>query len=901
MGELPFPPKDLPLKADVGALGRLLGEVLREQGGELVYSPVEQARQLARRRRDGEAGAEEALTRLLSGLEPDLAEEVVRAFSQYFSLVNLAERIHRVRRRRDYLKSGAAAQPGSLVAVLAGLAERGVPFATVREALRDLAVEPVFTAHPTEATRRTLLLAEQRMARALIERLDAERLLPLEEVAALGRVREDLTVAWQTEEHPSVRPSVGEEVEHVTFYLVDVVYRIVPAIQSELERAVRAAYGEAYTAPSPVVRFASWVGGDMDGNPNVGAETIATTLHRHRQLIVERYRAEVEDLFRRLSQSTARVAVTPALSARLEEYRQRFPERQQRLPARWVDMAYRAFLFQVDGRLEASLRDGPEAYAGPAELLSDLRLLEASLLAGRGKNAGARRVQRLLRRVETFGFHLAALDVRQDSGVHRRVVGNLLGEAGFVDLPAARRLALLEQALGAPPALPSQLDPESERTLAVFRTLAESRRRYGPEALGPYIISMATGPDDALAVLLLARVAGLTGPDGAVPLDVAPLFETVPDLAAARRTLEALLAHPLYREHLRRRGDYQVVMLGYSDSNKESGLAASRWALAAAQADVVAATDAAGVRLTLFHGRGGTASRGGSKPRDGILAQPPHSVRGHLRVTEQGEIIDAKYGLRDTAVRTLELMTGAVIEATLAGEGQPVDPSFLEAMRLCADESRACFRALVYDDPELEAYFRASTPIDVIERLSIGSRPVARGKKRGIGSLRAIPWSFAWMQSRQLITGWYGVGRGLEAMAQAFGPEHAARMAKGWPFFKNLLDDVEMVLAKADMPIAAHYAALAGEPGRRIFAGIRTEYERTRELVLRAQGSRELLDGEPTLQRAIRLRNPYVDPMSLVQADFLARWRAAGSDEPALERVLFTTVRGIARGLQNTG
>lgn len=895
-----FPPKDVPLRNDVNTLGSLLGEVLQEQGGPELLQRVEAARLAARGRRQGEVEADEALTAQLRGMPTGSALELVRAFSAYFGLVNLAERVHRIRRRRDYLREGSAEpQPGGLVAVLRTLRDRGVEAAQLHELLAHLEVTPVFTAHPTEATRRSLLTKEQRMARSLVDRL--VEVLPVEEDAALARIRHEVTTAWQTEEL-STAPTVADEVEHVVFYLTEVIYRIVPVFYEGLADAVQAVYGAPLPPLSkPLVRFGSWVGGDMDGNPNVGAATIRATLTRHRALILKRYVAEVRELFEHLSQSRSRIQVDPALEQRIIATQRLLPD--ETILERYRDMPYRVLLWLMSRRLEATEADKINGYSGPNEFASDLQLILGSLQQHRGGHAGAFRVQRLLWRVQTFGFHLATLDIRQDSLVHRRVVGELLGVADYLDKPAKERAALLQAALAKPmPELPvAPPGSEMASTLDVMHSIATCRQRFGSAAIGPYIISMCQGPDDVLALLYLARRAGLVDDAGQVALDIAPLFETVPDLQAAPATLEAMLGNGLYRDHIRLRGDRHLVMLGYSDSNKESGLAASRWALQEAQVALVRVAEQAKVTLTLFHGRGGTASRGGSKPRAAIIAEPPGTVRGRLRLTEQGEIIHSKYGLRDIALRTLELMGGAVLEVTAGSVGAPPKPEWLQAMQCIAQKSRAVFRAMVYDDADFFAYFTAATPIDVIGRLRIGSRPAARRAQKGIQDLRAIPWVFSWTQNRQMLPGWYGVGSGLQEAAQRFGLETLQAMAAGWPFFANLIADTEMVLAKADLPIGKRYAALAGAIGERIWPCIEAEFRSTCDFICQIQKTQELLDREPVLQRAIRLRNPYVDPMSLLQVDLLQRWRAGDRQDTELERALLTTVKGIARGLQNTG
>lgn len=891
------------LRRDVSYLGAMLGEVLIEQGGRALFDVVEGARVAARSRRDGDADAEQTLDDLLTGLAPEDAAEVARSFSAYFALVNMAERVHRIRRRREYLRSGTP-QPGSLDDVVARLAASGATLEEVRASLDAMLVVPVFTAHPTEAIRRTILAKEQRVARLLIDRLQHTDRTPSEDRALSGQLRDEITLMWQTTEHPGVRRTVADEIEHVLFYLIDVIYRVVPALDEAMAAAVLTAFGgvSQYEPPRPFVRFGSWVGGDMDGNPNVGPDTISHTLRRQREMIIGRYIAEVRELFGHLSQSRSRVSVDPELEQRCLDYRQAMPGVAAGIPARYDDMPYRILLWFSWARLDATLAGEVHAYRSADEFRADVELITGSLRRHQGEHAGLLRASRLVRRVATFGFHLATLDLRQDAAVHRAAVGLLLGDAAYVDAGTDQRTTVLRRVLPSVAALAKPAPSEVARTLEVFNRVAEALDVYGPEAIGPYIISMAHGPDDALAVLYLARCAGMAGQGGAVPLDVAPLFETVGDLDHAAGTLGALLDDPLYRAHVAARGERQIVMLGYSDSSKESGLAASRWALYRAESALSDVAYRAGVELTLFHGRGGTPSRGGSKPRAGILAQPPGVIRGRMRITEQGEIIHAKYGLRGIALRTLELMTGAVLEVSAARGDEPEPPpEYLEIMSAVAGAGRSAYRGLVYDDPDFIAYFRSATPIDVIERLEIGSRPASRRPGGGVKDLRAIPWVFSWVQNRHLLPGWYGVGTGLATAIDTHGEALLHDMTDHWSFFDNLLADVEMALAKADMGIAERYAGLAGEVGERLFPRILAEYARTRELICTIRGISEPLEREPVLQRSIRLRNPYVDPISLLQVDLLARWRANDRKDPDLEEALKVTVRGIARGMQNTG
>lgn len=867
-----FGPTDEALRTDVRELGALVGDVIREQGGTRLFDAVEQARQTAIRRRRGDVDSA-ALAGLTAGLPPERAAQLVRGFALYFRVVNRAEQVQRIRRRRDYDRDPMTPPPGSMGEAVDRLHAAGVTPSTVQVLLDRLTIEPVFTAHPTEATRRTIRQKEQRLARRLLERANPT-LTPPEREMLEARLRLEITTAWQTAEYPVQRPTVADEREHVLFYLVERLYEIVPAYYESLGQAL----GRAYATETPairrsVLRFGSWVGGDMDGNPNVSAVTIRETLARQRQLILERYTQEMDGLAEVLSQSASRVAVSAVVRERLDAYRQRLPDAMAAVPPRHRAMPYRVLCRLMQARLRATLDGESSGYRGPEEFTDDLQSIAESLEAHAGRHAGLFRVQRALCRAQTFGFHLATLDIRQDALIHRQV------------------------AAGSAPA------DEMERTLEVFRAIGECRERYGARAIGPYIISMAEGPQDVLLVLELARRAGLARENGAIPLDVAPLFETVSDLHGGAETMRALFADDAYAEHLAGRDRHQVVMVGYSDSSKDGGLVASRWALQRAQAALVAAARDAEIDLTIFHGRGGTVGRGGGKTHRAVLAMPPGAVNGRLRVTEQGEVIDSKYGLRGIAFRTLERATAAVIQATvLPRPADPREPRWEEVMTQVAQASRRAYRSLVHETAGFLEYFRSATPIDLIERLAIGSRPPSRRGGSGIENLRAIPWVFAWTQSRHVLPGWYGLGSGLVQAEHEVGRQTLVEMADGWPFFDTLLDDAEMALAKADMAIAARYAELSAEGGRPLFVEIHAEFERTVDHLLGLRGGGALLDRDPTLQRSIRLRNPYVDPMSFLQIDLLGRWREGGRPgEGPLFEALLETVNGIAEGLQNTG
>jgi phosphoenolpyruvate carboxylase len=511
-------------------------------------------------------------------------------------------------------------------------------------------------------------------------------------------------------------------------------------------------------------------------------------------------------------------------------------------------------------------------------------------------------VTRLLRRIDTFGFHLATLDVRQDAHVHRRVIAECLGEEDWLEMSSAERSNRIVEAIVTRENIPEQLSTLARKTIAVFQAIAFCRRKYGKRAIGPFIISMTQGADDILSVLLLAQWSELHNRRNEVPLDIAPLLETVDDLHAGPEILDDLLSTDLYQAHLKTRDNRQTVMIGYSDSNKDGGLASARWALQNAQETLVRAVKMHDIELTLFHGRGGTISRGGSKTHVAVLGAPPGTVNGRLRVTEQGEIINEKYGLRGIALRTLEQVIGSLALATALPRHRGNDePEWHAMMDVIAGESRKAYRKLIYETPEFYDYFRKATPIDLIERMRIGSRPSVRGAKTGVDALRAIPWVFAWTQARFVLPGWYGFGTGLAKAVEQFGEEAFRNMFYEWYFMRALTADAEMVLAKADLGIAKLYSELAGDLHDTFFPIITNEYNLTRDLILEHSEHEVLLEGDITLQRAIMLRNPYVDPMSLMQVDLLQRWRDSNYEDQALFNTLLASVNGIAQGLQNTG
>jgi phosphoenolpyruvate carboxylase len=897
-----FAEKDRALREDVHRLGELVGQLVLEQGGEALFDLVETARKLAISYREGDQTAYGELKQLLASLAPSTARDFIRAFSTYFQMVNMAEKVHRIRRRRAYLRDASAPQPFGFVDILQRLKAQGVDGDEIERALAGIRIQPVFMAHPTEVTRRTLLRKEHNIARHLVEMMDPY-LTPHELEATLGQIRQEMTTGWQTVESLDEGIRLRDEAEHVLFFLTDVLYRMIPPLYESLESALAAAFperGGGVRVPI-VVQLGTWVGGDMDGNPHVTAKSIRQTLHRQRSLALDLYYRECAELAAHLSQGLGRVGVSEELLRRTREYTGHFPEAAASLPSRHRQMPYRAFLRLVAARLKATYDDHAFPYESPNELVADLELVADSLRANKGRNAGLFAVRRLLRRVQTFGFYLATVDVRQNTLVHRRVIGEVLQETNWLTADDEHRARRLEEALERRESPLGALSSEGRRTLAVFQTIAHCRRKYGRESIGPYIVSMAHGPDDVLSVLLLAKWGHLGSKGEAVPIDIAPLFETGDDVERAPKIMERLLNDKLYREHLRTRGDQQIVMLGYSDSHRDGGIAAARWSLQKAQQALVEVMARHGVALTVFHGRGGTVSRSGGVQHEAVLAAPRGAIAGRLRMKEQGENVNTKYGLRGIALRTFEQLLSAVLLVTIRPPAQnPAEERWQAIMEEIAVASRGAYSSLLSDPDDFMEYFRAATPIDVIER--IGSRSErAEHISDSATEPREAPWMFAWTQSRSLLPSWYGVATGLRKAIDTHGEDVLVEMFEQWHFFRVLLSDVATALAKADLDVAARYSLLAGERHEKFFPAIRREYRSCVDLVLRLTRQNELLEASRTLRRAIRLRNPYVDPMSFLQVDLLERWRAGGRQDGPILQALTASINGIAHAMQGTG
>ncbi len=901
--DIQFPPEHAALREDVHALGELIGQILRDQGGQPLFELVELDRRAAIARREGDVGAAAELAASVHERPPALARELVRAFSMWFRTVNLAENVHRIRRRREYFRSTDHPQPGGVESAIVELAAGGMTLAQMLELIGSLNIEPVFSAHSLQATRRTLLRKQQRVAQRMLDRMNPT-LTPQELRSLWSGIRFELTTAWQTEELPRKQLTVGDEREQIVFYLVEILYRVVPSFYEEIALALAKVFGvpaESIELPC-ILRFGSWVGGDMDGHPDVHARTIRETFARHQHILLSAYIGECQKLAERLSQGERRTSVSTELTQRIEEYTRLAPGARPATLGRRDRMPYRLFFSQLAQRLRETQDGRGKGYDNARQFREDVQLVAVSLQANKGATAGLFQVRRLLRRIDTFGFHLASIDVRQHAKLLHQIIAQGNNDPDWPRRPSAERVRLLAEALVKDAGPRVELDALARRNLGVFETFAQIRHRYGRRAIGCFVVSGTEGADDVLAALLLARWASVFDKEsGEVTLDIAPQFESIGALERSGSIMKQLLTEPAYARHLAGRGGRQHVLLGYSDSNMEAGPCASRFALHQAQRSLADALGATAQRFSLMHVRGASLARGGTRIDQLVKSAPAGIANGVLRLREQGETIKQGYGLRPLAMRTLERAFNAISLTTARRAAEPTPAPYIECAATIGAASRDAYRALVHEQPEFYEFFRAVTPIDVIERMQVGSRSVDRHEGDGIDGLLPVPWVYAWTQTRHLLPAWFGAGTGLKCAAQRHGTQTLRTMYREWMFLRSLIDDIESMLARTDLEIAAAYHALVPEPLRHFADVIRAEYDLTREQLLVVTDSTELLDREPMLQRTIRLRNPYIDPMNLMQVDLLARWRAGGRTDRDLFEALLVSTSGIAQGLQSTG
>ncbi len=925
--------KERPLVEDIRLLGRILGDVIREQEGVDAFDLIEQIRTLSVAfRRDADQEADKALKKLLKSLSGDQTVSVIRAFTYFSHLANLAEDRHHIRRRAIHEREGDT-QEGSIEVAMARLRWAGISTKTISNTLAQSYVSPVLTAHPTEVQRKSILDAERDIAQLLTARDEIKQLAaafdskkdaltPRALAANEAQMRARVMQLWQTRLLRFSKLTVADEIENALSYYESTFLREIPKLYAEMEDLL---------GNQPVhsfLRMGQWIGGDRDGNPNVSAQTLEYALRRQAEVALRHYLTEVHLLGGELSISAMLTECSPEMQALAE----RSPDQN----AHRMDEPYRRALTGVYARLAATLKDltGTEAarhavapqnaYLRAEDFVADLRTLEASLNAHHGAALVAQRLRPLIRAVEVFGFHLATVDLRQSSDKHEEVVAELLAtariEARYSALDEAAKRSLLLGLLQDARSLRVRGVDYSAHTLgelAIFEQALRMRQSFGAQAIRHYIISHTETVSDLLEVLLLQKEVGLLrgtlDTQAVCDLIVVPLFETIEDLRNAAPIMREFYALPGVAELVKRSGAEQDIMLGYSDSNKDGGIFTSNWELYRAEIALVELFDVLGkqhkIQLRMFHGRGGTVGRGGGPSYQAILAQPPGTVRGQIRLTEQGEVIGSKYANPEIGRRNLETLVAATLEATLLQPTKSATPAFLDAATELSQASMAAYRALVYETPGFTDYFFSSTPLREIAELNIGSRPASRKASQRIEDLRAIPWGFSWGQCRLTLPGWFGFGSAVQRFtAQGTAAQQKERLAllqkmyKQWPFFRTLLSNMDMVMAKSDLALASRYAELVADARlrKKIFTAIEAEWQATAHALATITGEKQRLANNAALQRSISHRFPYIDPLHHLQVELVRRYREGKADE-RVQRGIHISINGIAAGLRNTG
>ncbi|KQO16582.1 phosphoenolpyruvate carboxylase [Paenibacillus sp. Leaf72] len=915
------------LRRDVRFLGNILGEVLVHQGGKELLEIVEQIRETSKSLRAEyipELFAQFKTT--VSSLSPEIRHQVIRAFAIYFQLVNIAEQNHRIRRKRDYERStGEGVQRGSIESAVADLKERQIAVEDVQQMLSGISLELVMTAHPTEATRRAVLDIHKRIAEDVME-LDNPTLTYREREKLREKLLNEVLILWQSDELRDRKPTVIDEVRNGLYYFDETLFEVLPAVYEELERCLEKYYpGEKWHAPD-FLRFGSWIGGDRDGNPSVTAKVTWEALTMHRLLAIRKYEETLNELMGQLSFSTNIVEVSDEL---IESIRRDREQVELKCVELWRNTKepYRIklgfMLEKLANTRNEALKGSAMRYNNPEELLEDLKIIDRSLRNHFADYVADTHIGKLVRQVELFGFHLMTLDIRQHSKEHENAMTEILAKMNITPNYAAlnedEKVELLHRLLNDPrPLTSSHLDytDATRECLDVYHTAYRAKQEFGPNCISSYLISMTQGASDMLEVMVFSKEVGLfrQDRDGTVHCSVqsVPLFETIDDLHAAPAIMKQLFELPIYRQAIAARGDLHEIMLGYSDSNKDGGAVTANWELRVALKEITAAANEYDVKLKFFHGRGGALGRGGMPLNRSILAQPPHTVGGGIKITEQGEVLSSRYSMQGIAYRSLEQATWALITAARLAkypeQGQTAEPEWEEIARSISETALEKYQDLIFRDPDFLTYFKESTPLPEVGELNIGSRPSKRKNSDRFEDLRAIPWVFAWTQSRYLLPAWYAAGTALQQYVD--GSEERLQtlktMYEQFPFFRSLIDNLQMALAKADLIIAKEYAGMISDEAirNRIFQQIESEYALTSQMILSITGQTEILDNVPVIQESIRLRNPYVDPLSYMQVQLLTELRglrAKDEDDPELLREVLLTINGIAAGLRNTG
>ncbi|MFZ1731010.1 MAG: phosphoenolpyruvate carboxylase [Bacteroidota bacterium] len=911
--------KEALLRRDIRELGVMLGEVLIAQEGQDFFELVELMRQLTKSyRAEGKEETERTIREIVESLDIHRAHKLIRAFTFFFVVVNSADEIHRIRRQRIHAIEDGSAQRGSLRETLEQLALEGLQAGDLREVFASIDLVPVFTAHPTEATRQTVLRKILHIGELLLRR-DVTALTEDEQEEIRQEIRTELTILWQTNAIRMHKTTVRDEVRRGLFFFRHILYDTIPKLYRSLNHDLQQVFGIPDPVP-PFLRFGSWIGGDRDGHPFVTADVTRMALDLHRSQILQLYIDDTDKLFDTMSNSTRLILASDELIASFARDREMLAGQVTDDDLRDQSEIYRVKTHCIWHKLKNTLAGEGAGYDAAEAFLADLQLMHDSLQQNHGEIVAQRLLLPLIYKVRTFGFHLVSLDIRQNSEMLGDAVAELFARAevsaDYLQLSEAERSEMLtHELLNSRPVvgLRHEIDGTTLQVLEEFSLLREGKDRFGEQACNDYIISMSEAPSDVLEALLLAREAGLTGVrKGEIThsrLDILPLFETIADLRRAAETMDDLFTNPAYSQHLAWRNNQQKIMLGYSDSNKDGGIVSSTFELYKAQMQLRDVCEKHGVRLSVFHGRGGSVSRGGGPLNQAILAQPVGTVDGGIKITEQGEMISAKYAMPEIALRSLELASSAVLRTTAECTYLPCrieSAANMRAFEQISQDALDAYRELLEQEYFIP-FFRQATPIDVIEQIEIGSRPPSRKKSDSIENLRAIPWVFSWTQSRNILSGWYGFGSALEKAVQEERIKWTELRGwhRHWPFFNTLVGNIETTLLKADMIIAAEYVTLCDDPRRakKLFSMITEEYDRTRAAITNITGG-ELLYENASLRRSIQLRNPYIDPISYIQVELLRRYRSSPpspAERKALLDVLRASVNGIAAGMRRTG
>jgi len=904
-----------PMREDIRLLGAILGDTVREQNGDEVFALVERARVESFRVRRSEIERAE-VARMFEGIDIHKAIPVIRAFSHFALLANVAEDIHRERRRAIHVAAGDPPQDSSLAATYLKLDAAALDAATVAEALAGALVSPVITAHPTETRRRTVFDTQHRITQLM--RLHARGHIHTDEGRGIElELRRRVLTLWQTALIRLSRLQISDEIAVGLRYYQTAFFEVMPKVNAQVRHALRSRWPDADLLPEPILQPGSWIGGDRDGNPNVTADVVRLATGSAAYTALGHYAAELTALEQELSMSARLVAVTDELAALAEHCDEHPADEPYRRAVCVIRARLTATAAEILDRQPANLLDlGLPPYATPGEMRADLDTVDASLRANGSALLADDRLARLREAVHVFGFHLCGLDMRQNSAVHEEVVAELLAWAGvhpdYSSLSEDERVNILAAELSTRRPLIGDRDELSDlarKELAIISAAAHAVAIYGSSAVPNYVISMCRSVSDLLEAAILLKECGLLDASGAelhCPMGIVPLFETIDDLRRGASILEAALDLPIYRAIVRARGDSQEVMLGYSDSNKDGGYLTANWALYRAELDLVESSRKMGIRLRLFHGRGGTVGRGGGPSYQAILAQPPGAVNGSLRLTEQGEVIAAKYAEPQTAQRNLETLLAATLESTLLdveGLGDAAGPAY-EILDELADRAQRAYTELVHETPGFVDYFLQSTPVSEIGSMNIGSRPTSRKPTSSIADLRAIPWVLAWSQSRVMLPGWYGTGSAVESwIADGDGRVELLRdLYQRWPFFQTVLSNMAQVLAKTDLGLAARYAELVKDEAlrRRVFDKIAAEHQRSINAHKLITGQDDLLADNPALARSVFNRFPYLEPLNHLQVELLRRYRSGDNDE-LVQRGILLTMNGLASALRNSG